>query len=111
MGMGADRTTSSSPDLLPFTPTHGHVSYHARHAGLGHGDVFYIFLQAVNKAGLLATLTLGPVLIDVTPPDVTLPLTAAVEGGFAIATWEKDAFVDPEQPDDVDFDFSFRIGQ
>ena len=111
IGMGGDRTTSSAPDLLPFTSTHGHPSYHALHAGLGHGDLFFVFLQAVSKAGLRVALTLGPVLIDVTAPDVTQPLTAAVEGEYLVVTWQEGIFVDSEQPHDVDFEVTFRVGQ
>ena len=111
IGMGGDRTTSSAPDLLPFTATHGHPSYHVQHAGLGHGDVFFLFLQAVSKAGLRLTLTLGPVLIDVTAPDVTQPLTATVEGESMVVTWQGGVFADSEQPKDVDFEVNFRVGQ
>ncbi|XP_070204014.1 uncharacterized protein [Littorina saxatilis] len=110
IGMGGDRTTSSAPDLLPFTPTHGHVSYHARHVGLGHGDLFFVFLQAQTKAGLNVTLTLGPVVIDVTPPDVTQPLTALVKEGYLLVSWQGNVFDDPEQPPGVEFDVTFRVG-
>jgi hypothetical protein len=68
VGLGSDPTAASAPDLLPFTPTHGHGEYHARHSGLGHGDVFFIFLRAVSKAGLEDAVSLGPITIDSTPP-------------------------------------------
>ncbi|KAK7460765.1 hypothetical protein BaRGS_00038812, partial [Batillaria attramentaria] len=110
VGMGRDRTTSSAPDLLPFTPTHGHHSYHARHSGLGHGAVFFIFLKALSKAGLQVNLTLGPVIIDVTPPEVIQPLTSVVKDGFVLATWTNSTFRDPEQPSGVEFEFAFRLG-
>ena len=111
IGMGGDRTASSAPDLLPYTATHGHTSYHARHAGLGHGDLFFIFVRAVNKAGLSTTLTVGPVLIDQTPPDVMQALNATVEGEFLMVTWQEDVFTDQEQPDEVDLLVTFRVGQ
>ena len=110
VGMWADRTTASAPDLLPFTSTHGHHSYHARHAGLSHGLLFYVFLQAVNKAGLQALLTLGPVIIDVTPPDVKGPLKTEERDGYLVVTWTSDTFSDPEQPQGVDFEVSYRVG-
>nr|KAG5706422.1 hypothetical protein BaRGS_032815 [Batillaria attramentaria] len=110
VGMGRDRTTASAPDLLPFTPTNGHHSYHARHSGLGHGAVFFIFLRALSKAGLHVQLTLGPVMTDVTPPEVRQPLTAAVDEDFLSVSWNESAFVDPEQPVGLDFDVAFRIG-
>ena len=111
IGMGGDRTASSAPDLLPYTATHGHTSYHARHAGLGHGDLFFIFVRVVNKAGLSTTLTVGPVLIDQTPPDVTQELNATVEGDFLLVTWQQGVFIDQEQPDEEDLLVTFRVGQ
>ncbi|KAK7493722.1 hypothetical protein BaRGS_00015051, partial [Batillaria attramentaria] len=110
VGMGRDRTTASAPDLLPFTPTHGHHSYHARHSGLGHGAVFFIFLRALSKAGLQVNLTLGPVIIDVTPPTVTSRLTPIVEGKYLVVEWANDTFQDPEQPNEAEFDVTFRVG-
>ncbi|KAK7493717.1 hypothetical protein BaRGS_00015046, partial [Batillaria attramentaria] len=110
VGMGRDRTTASAPDLLPFTPTHGHHSYHARHSGLGHGAVFFVFLRALSKAGLQVQLTLGPVIIDVTPPDVTQLLTAEVDGDFLVTKWNKHVFKDSEQPAGVEFDVTYRVG-
>lgn len=111
VGMGGDRTTSSAPDLLAFTPTHGRHSYHARHAGLGHGALFYVFLNGVNKAGLQVLLTLGPVIIDVTPPDVRASLKTEERDGYLLVTWANDTFTDPEQPEGVDFEVSYRIGR
>nr|KAG5696653.1 hypothetical protein BaRGS_023062 [Batillaria attramentaria] len=111
IGMGRDRTTSSAPDLLPFTPTHGHHSYRARHSGLGHGAVFFIFLRALSKAGLHVQLTLGPVIIDVTPASVAEPLTALVEDGFLVVSWTDSTFADLEQPVGVSFDVTFRVGE
>nr|KAG5706490.1 hypothetical protein BaRGS_032883 [Batillaria attramentaria] len=111
VGMGRDRTTASAPDLLPFTPTHGHHSYHARHSGLGHGAVVFIFLRALSKAGLHVQLTLGPVIIDETPPDVNRPLTAVVDGDSLSVSWTENTFTDAEQPSGVDLGVTFRVGQ
>nr|KAG5706497.1 hypothetical protein BaRGS_032890 [Batillaria attramentaria] len=111
VGMGRDRTTASAPDLLPFTPTHGHHSYHARHSGLGHGAVFFIFLRALSKAGLQFHLTLGPLVIDETPPEVTQPLAAVVDGDSLSVSWTENTFTDPEQPDGVGLGVTFRVGQ
>ncbi|KAK7496778.1 hypothetical protein BaRGS_00011987, partial [Batillaria attramentaria] len=110
VGMGRDRTTASAPDLLPFTPTHGHHSYHARHSGLGHGAVVFIFLRALSKAGLHVQLTLGPVIIDETPPDVNRPLTAVVDGDSLSVSWTENTFTDAEQPSGVDLGVTFRVG-
>ena len=111
VGIGSDETTLSAPDLVPWTSTHGRPVYQARHSGLGHGDVFFVFLRAVSKAGLHVQLALGPVLIDVTPPAVTQPLVARVDGDFLLVTWDEQTFVDAEQPSGVEFDVFFRVGK
>lgn len=111
VGIGSDKATHSAPDLLPWTSTHGHPVYHARHSGLGHGDIFFVFLRAVNKAGLRVQLDVGPIIIDVTPPDVTQPLVVRIDGDFLLVTWDEQTFVDAEQPSDVDLVVVFRVGK
>ena len=112
IGIGSDSSTSSAPDLLPLTSTQGHRSYHARHSGLGHGDVLYIFLQALNKAGTKISLTLGPILIDETPPITTEPIDVKIEDKYFIASWRNETFIDPEQDQNgIEFKISFRIGK
>ncbi|KAK7101794.1 hypothetical protein V1264_020121 [Littorina saxatilis] len=110
VGLGSDRTAATAPDILPFTSTHGHSEYHVRHSGLSHGDVFFIFLRAVSKAGLQADLTLGPVTIDVTPPDVTMPLVARVDADFLVLSWDRQSVNDDEQPNGVKLEVFFRVG-
>ncbi|KAL8573303.1 hypothetical protein ACOMHN_032765 [Nucella lapillus] len=110
IGLGGDLATSSAPDILPFTPTHAHTAYHAGHLGLGQGDQFFVFLRVLSKAGLNGSVTLGPVVIDVTAPTVTQPLTTRVEGGRMVVTWQPGVFVDPEQPPGVGLNVSFRVG-
>lgn len=110
VGLGQDRTMESAPDVLPFVQTHGHSVYHG-HLGLNHGTVFFIFLQALSKAGLFTNLTLGPVVIDVTPPEVSTTLTADVQEGFLVVTWSNGTFIDPEQSYDAGFEVHFRVGQ
>ena len=56
-------------------------------------------------------LALGPVLIDVTPPAVTQPLVARVDGDFLLVTWDEQTFLDAEQPSGVELDVFFRVGK
>jgi hypothetical protein len=110
VGLGSDRTAAPASDLLPFTPTHGHGEYHARHSGLGHGDVFFLFLRAVSKAGLEDAVTLGPITIDSTPPEFTASVAARIEGNQLLVTWEEEYIVDTEQPPGMALTLSFRVG-
>lgn len=111
VGIGQDRTSEAAPDLSPFSPTHGHALYHVRHSGLGHGAVFFIFLRVLSKAGLYANITLGPIIIDVTPPLVTENLAALVDGEFLVVQWGDKSFRDLEQPAGVDFVITYRVGK
>lgn len=111
MGLGLDRSTASAPDVQPLTPTDGRQFFHLTHTGLGHGDIFYLFLRVLSKAGLESQLTIGPLIIDVTPPDVTQPLTVVVEGDLLVTAWTHGMFTDSEQPRGVEFVYTFRVGE
>ena len=110
VGAGSSRTSASSPDLIPLVSTHAHHSFH-RHSGLGQGAIFYLFLQATSKANLQTLLTMGPILVDSTPPRVTATLTAEVDGDHLAVSWEKGVVVDLEQPRDIEFEYTFRVGE
>jgi hypothetical protein len=111
LGLGSEATAASAPDLLPWTATHGHREYHARHSGLGHGDTFFLFLRAVSKAGLDVTLTLGPVIVDFTPPQFTRSLAARLHANKLLVTWDDGDIADSEQTPDMSLTLSFRVGQ
>ena len=73
-------------------------------------QVFFIFLQAVSKAGLETFKVLGPVLIDSTPPLVTQQLSAEVHGRYLVTSWNNQTFRDEQQPEEFDMKISYRIG-
>lgn len=111
VGIGRDPMSSAEPDILSFTPTHGYSSYDARHSGLGHGSVFFIFLKALSKAGSQTSLSLGPISIDFTPPEITQSLEAVLADDCLQLTWVNGTFRDDEQPTFVPLDVTIRLGE
>ena len=111
VGVGSSRASAPSPDLIPLTSTHAHHSFHRHSSGLDQGAIFYLFLQATSQAGLQTLVTMGPFLVDATPPQVTATLTAEVDGDQLVVSWEKGVVVDLEQPADIEFQFTFRVGE
>ena len=54
---------------------------------------------------------MGPILVDSTPPRVTATLTAEVDSDHLAVSWEKGVVVDLEQPRDIEFEYTFRVGE
>lgn len=111
VGAGSSKSSASSPDLIPYTSTHARHFFHHHHSGLGHGAMFYLFIRGESKAGLQTQVTMGPLVVDSTPPEVVRALTAMVDGGQLRASWEKGAMVDLEQPRDVPLVITYRVGE
>ncbi|XP_046356064.2 uncharacterized protein LOC124134978 [Haliotis rufescens] len=108
VGFGSDKTAVHDPDILDYASSKGRHSFKLNHAGFSGKNIFYIFLKAVNKAGLTSVVTFGPVMIDNTPPAVTEILSPKSSGDFVIITWNNMTFTDSEQQDSQ-FTVLYRI--
>ncbi|XP_071081006.1 uncharacterized protein [Haliotis cracherodii] len=97
VGFGYDVSTYSKPDLADYKPTHGKTSFHSHETGFDSGTEFYIFIKTENKAGVSSVATLGPVMIDDTPPDVHGTLVPEIVGDHVRVTWTNHTFSDPEE--------------
>ena len=64
---------------------------------LTQGGVVYISLRAEDLALHTSTVTLGPILVDLTPPQVNGSLQVWEGQGHVIVTWEEGSFVEEEQ--------------
>ncbi|XP_077866322.1 uncharacterized protein LOC144354078 [Saccoglossus kowalevskii] len=113
--VGISSTSSSlDPDVLPFTSTNGHSEFITYHPNLGEGSTFYIAIRAVNKAGLYKTEIVGPFIVEVTPPvfdgeELSVTLHKENEVLFLVARWQKDAFYDEEDMDNLN-NFQVAVG-
>ena len=101
VGIGHDVTEYESPSIA-YMSTDTKTFFKMRHDGIGSNELFYVFIKVTNKAGLNTIYTLGPVLIDQTPPlNKTLP-DVFVEKDQLIFGWEDYTFYDDEQTEQID---------
>lgn len=63
---------------------------------LSNGKQFYLSVKAVDLAQRVRQVTIGPVLVDVTPPTFNGSLELVRQFDHVIVTWEADTFVDVE---------------
>ena len=63
---------------------------------LRNGNEFYASVQAEDLAGHRTTLTLGPILIDLSPPLVNGTLQVQQMQDHVIVTWEQDTITEEE---------------
>ncbi|XP_046569939.1 uncharacterized protein LOC124278266 [Haliotis rubra] len=108
VGFGSDKTTVHDPDILDYASSKGHLSFKLNHVGFAGKNIFYIFLKAVNKAGLSSVTVFGPVMIDNTPPVITKKVSPTLSGNFVMINWDNDTFSDQEQQDST-FTVLYRI--
>ena len=59
---------------------------------------FYIHVKAVNKAQQETVVTLGPVVVDLSPPVYTSGLEVRELDDEVVITWPATAFVDYQDP-------------
>ncbi|WAR31711.1 hypothetical protein MAR_034253 [Mya arenaria] len=74
VGLGLSPTEIESPSIVAYQSTQKKTYFRRKHEGIGSDELFFIFVKVINKAGLERISTIGPVLIDQTPPlNRTLP--------------------------------------
>ena len=108
VGIGIDKTEFASP-IIEYVSTSRKTYFKRRHDAIGSNELFYIFLKAVNKAGLENIYTVGPVLIDETAPLYTRQPDVIVNEDNVIIAWNEESFYDDEQTEPIDR-ITFQIG-
>ncbi|XP_052788827.1 uncharacterized protein LOC128223594 [Mya arenaria] len=102
VGLGFNPTEIESPSIVAYTSTQKKTYFRRRHEGIGSDEIFYIFIKVINKAGLERIATIGPVLIDQTPPlNKTLPQVLS-ESEHIVFGWDISTFYDEEQSAQID---------
>lgn len=110
VGFGSTSLSVDSPDLQDFQSVHNHTFFKQRHLGFSTGTEFFIFIKAVNKAGLSSTATLGPIVIDETSPICPSSLQTTQNGSHLAINLNQNTFTDDEQQEQVSL-ISYRIGE
>ncbi|WAR31813.1 hypothetical protein MAR_034355 [Mya arenaria] len=102
VGLGVSPTEIASPSIREYQSTQKKNYFKRRHEGIGSDEIFYIFVKVINKAGLERIATIGPVLIDQTPPlNRTLP-KVIVESEHIVFGWDSNTLYDEEQTAQID---------
>ncbi|WAR31807.1 hypothetical protein MAR_034349, partial [Mya arenaria] len=102
VGLGFNPTEIESPSIVAYQSTHKKNYFRRKHEGIGSDELFFIFVKVINKAGLERISTIGPVLIDQTPPlNRTLP-QVIVESEHIVFGWDSSTFYDEEQTAQID---------
>ncbi|XP_052220285.1 uncharacterized protein LOC127837360 isoform X3 [Dreissena polymorpha] len=102
VGLGLDATEKDSPSLVDYISTDSKPYVRHRHEALGSDELFYVFIKTVNKAGLFNIATLGPILIDQTPPRYKYIPRVTIALDTIVFAWESDTFYDDEQTAQID---------
>ena len=64
---------------------------------LRHGNQFYLFVRAEDLALHTVTVTVGPILIDLTPPLTNGSLRVEEVQGHVTVSWDEDAVTEEEE--------------
>ncbi|KAH3799697.1 hypothetical protein DPMN_153309 [Dreissena polymorpha] len=110
VGLGLDATEKDSPSLVDYISTDSKPYVRHRHEALGSDELFYVFIKTVNKAGLFNIATLGPILIDQTPPRYKYIPRVTIALDTIVFAWESDTFYDDEQTAQID-QLVFQFGR
>ena len=109
VGIGTTPLEEAAPDIIDYMPTNNKNLFHIHHSGIGTDKEFYMFLKAVNKAGLYTVIPIGPLLIDQTPPRFKLIPDVIIVDDEIVVGWENDTFYDEEQTSQIN-KILFQIG-
>ena len=87
----------SAPDILPASST-GRLAFRTVYNdSLASGTALFVELTAIDVAGNSATHTLGPVVMDTTPPVFEGDLTITTAAGHVAVTWSGANITDEEE--------------
>eukprot|EP00040_Diaphanoeca_grandis_P037916 m.251430 g.251430 ORF g.251430 m.251430 type:complete len:3511 (-) comp33895_c0_seq1:293-10825(-) len=96
VGLGT-RGDNGVANVLAFQSTDMNVEavHQVTHAQLRHGSLTFLIVEAVNRNGLRSTSSLGPILVDLTPPQTSTIDIDHITGSSGLAQWAP--FVDDEE--------------
>ncbi|KAL3841826.1 hypothetical protein ACJMK2_019925 [Sinanodonta woodiana] len=102
-------STGASDDLMLFRSTNQHTHHQILHPNIQEGEEFYILVKAISKSSVTTVKTIGPILVDTTPPEFSGSIATHLSGNYLVATWPAGAFIDSE--DIFSMKFEFAVGE
>jgi hypothetical protein len=110
IGVASSPNMTNSPDIISFRSTAGHPHFSIHHPQFLSGFEFYIVLKATDVAQHETLITIGPVIIDTTPPSVNGSLSTDIQNGLLIIHWDEDTFADHEDVFEL-HNYEYSIGR
>ncbi|CAH1249044.1 SCARF2 [Branchiostoma lanceolatum] len=105
--VGLSSTSStSSPDIMAFTSTTAIPELRFSHPHISQNSLFHLVIKAEDRAGRTTTKAVGPIIVDVTPPQFTGRITLAKQGNFFVGRWTASDFFDDESQDPLQYEFA-----
>ncbi|XP_019614830.1 PREDICTED: uncharacterized protein LOC109462712 [Branchiostoma belcheri] len=105
--VGLSSTSStSSPDIMPFTSTTGIPELRFSHPRISQNSQFHLVIKAENSAGLTTVKTVGPIVVDITSPQFVGQITLSTEGNYLVGRWSVNDFYDQESQDPLQYQFA-----
>lgn len=96
IGISQDPANTAAPDLVGYTATHSKHHVTLRDAAFSHGSTIAIHLKAQNKAGMESIVTIAPVFIDETAPEIGGDPTITVTTATVCVEWTEAETYDDE---------------
>lgn len=110
VGFSRDISNEENPDLIAFEKTHTLSKFHRSHTGIDKGVPFFITIKLLNKAGVSSFHSVGPVIIDETPPMYTGGLAVEIQDSNVFVFWLNTSFKETEQKEEMTL-MLFRVGK
>ncbi|XP_071151404.1 uncharacterized protein, partial [Mytilus edulis] len=106
--VGLSSTTHSfAPDIVPFRTTKHHTHFRLNHPDVPDGKEFHVILKSISKAGVEGIQSIGPFIVDTTKPQFSgVQIDVNLVDENIIANWSVGAFVDPDDPFPMHFQFA-----
>ena len=110
VGIATTLNNTDNPDILPMQSTTGHTHYSTHNSLFLAGFDFYVVLKAIDLAGQISSVTLGPIVIDTSGPVSNGSLLTDVQDGIYIVSWNETDFYDDEDLFPLDR-YEYSIGK
>ena len=96
---------------IEYYETAGHSHYSLFNSNvLLNGNQFYISFRAEDLSLHMTTVTVGPILIDLTPPIINGTVAVQQHGSHVLVTWEEEAISEQEEGRDA-VSIQYAIGE
>lgn len=95
-GLSRSPNISEPIDILPLQTTAGHSHFTAHSPELVSGNEFYVHVVATDLAMQETTASVGPIVIDTSPPKLNGSLFIQQIEQLVMVWWEDDTFADEE---------------